>query len=119
MYEDDGEYMIQVWTDQDTTNKTIQLILQGIVLKFSCALQHPLKSGQKNRDVKTPFFLVDCTHFNGFGREDIFQIFKGMLRLFLKYFLGFTIMKFYSVNFILYTFDIFIVNIIYVAYTTT
>ena len=33
MYEDDGEYMIQVWTEQDTTNKTIQLILQGIVLK--------------------------------------------------------------------------------------
>ena len=34
MYEDDGEYLIQVWTDQDTTNKTIQLILQGIVPKF-------------------------------------------------------------------------------------
>ena len=41
MYEDDGEYMIQVWTDQDTTNKTIQLILQGIVPK-SC----PAKNNQ-------------------------------------------------------------------------
>ena len=38
MYEDDGEYMIQVWTDQDTTNKTIQLILQGIVPKSSWKL---------------------------------------------------------------------------------
>ena len=35
MYEDDGEYLIQVWTEQDTTNKTIQLILQGTALESS------------------------------------------------------------------------------------